>query len=276
MSITTRSAAFCAVAILCTGAVGFAQTPSTPERLTVPFSDPGRIGKVELDAFGGTISIRGTNRKDVQISARPRGDSDKRERGGEPPAGLRRLPKLSGFDIEESRNVVEISTSPMAGHDFEIEVPSRTNLAVSLVSGGQITIADVEGDIEVENVNGAITLNNIAGAVVADSVNGTVKANIIRLAQDKPMAFTTLNGVIDVTFPASIKATFKLRSDQGEIFTDFDLQMKAPASASAESRRGNEPLRIEVNRSLVGTANGGGPEIELRSLHGNIYLRKGK
>jgi len=257
--------------------MAFGQAQAQPERVTVPFSDPARVGKVELDAFAGSIMIRGTNRKDVQITARPRGDSAKRARGAEPPPGLRRIPQQSGFDIEESRNVVEISTSPVAGgHDFDIEVPSRTNLEVSLVNGGEITIADVEGDIEVDNVNGGVTLTNVAGAVAVDAVNGGVKATITRATPDKPMAFSTLNKDIDVTFPATIRATFKLRSDQGEIFTDFDLQMKADAGAKSEPRRGNEPLRIEVNRSLIGTANGGGPEIELRSFNGNIYLRKGK
>ena len=275
MSMTTRSTAV-TVAILCTAALAFAQGQAQPERLTVPFSDPGRIGKVEVDAFGGTITIRGTNRKDVLISSRSRGDS-RRGRNTEPPPGLRRIPQLSGFDVEESNNVVEISTGPMGGgHDFEIEVPTRVNLEVSLVNGGEVIVRDVEGDIEVENVNGSVTLTNVSGAVVADSVNGTVKAEITRVAPDKPMAFTTLNGTVDVTFPAAVRATFKLRSDQGEIFTAFDMQMKSQSAANADARRGNGPFRIEVNRELIGTVNGGGPEIELRSFNGNIYLRKGQ
>ena len=68
----------------------------------------------------------------------------------------------------------------------------------------------------------------------------------------------------------------KLRSERGEIFTDFDLQLKSQSAATAEARRGSGPLRIDVNRDVVGTVNGGGPEIELRSFNGAIYLRKGK
>lgn len=276
MSMMRRTAAVLAIAVLCTAAAS-AQSPAQPERLTVPFSDPGRIGKVELDAFGGTITIRGTARKDVLINARSRGEVPRGRRGGEPPPGLRRIPQLAGFDIEEANNVVEISTGPVGGgHDFEIEVPARTNLEVSLVNGGEINIRDVEGEIEVENVNGSVTLTNVSGAVVADSVNGAVKADITRVAPDKPMALTTLNGTIDVTLPSTVRATFKLRSERGEIFTDFDLQLKSQSAATAEARRGSGPLRIDVNRDVVGTVNGGGPEIELRSFNGAIYLRKGK
>jgi hypothetical protein len=30
-----------------------------------------------------------------------------------------------------------------------------------------------------------------------------------------------------------------------------------------------------VNRSIYGTVNGGGPEIELRTFNGSVFLRKG-
>ncbi len=42
-----------------------------------------------------------------------------------------------------------------------------------------------------------------------------------RLNAAKAMAFTSLNGVIDVTLPASTRANLKLRSDMGDVYTDF-------------------------------------------------------
>jgi len=33
---------------------------------------------------------------------------------------------------------------------------------------------------------------------------------------------------------------------------------------------------VEINRAIYGNVNGGGPEIELRSFNGSIYLRKGQ
>ena len=35
-------------------------------------------------------------------------------------------------------------------------------------------------------------------------------------------------------------------------------------------------FRLAVNRSIQGAVNGGGPEFELRTYNGNIYLRKAK
>jgi hypothetical protein len=90
------------------------------------------------------------------------------------------------------------------------------------------------------------------------------------------MAFTSLNGDIDVTLPAAVKANLRLRSDQGDVFTDFDVQVIAGTSANRSQQRNGRGLRIDVNRSIYGTVNGGGPDFELRTFDGNIYVRKGK
>ena len=87
------------------------------------------------------------------------------------------------------------------------------------------------------NGTGAVTLTNVAGAVVADA-HGAIKAVVARVTADKPMAFSTLTGDVDVTFPAGIKATFKLRSDGGEILTNFDLQMRRPPRRNHNRGRG--------------------------------------
>ena len=269
--------------------VGFAGTTTlvgqqTPQQITVALSDPARPAKIELNLVNGGATIKGVNRKDVLISALPReaGGNRGRGRGGRgtdtsaSTTGLRRLTQTPGFDVEEARNEVKIDAgAPGNPIDFELEVPLKSNLHLSLVNNANLTVSDIEGELELENVNGPITLTNIAGSVVAHTVNGKVTATMTRLAPDKPMAFTSLNGNIDVTLPASIKATFKLRSDQGDVFTDFDMQTR-PNSAAPETRREGGKLRIEVNNAIVGTVNGGGPEFEMRTFNGNIYVRKGR
>jgi DUF4097 and DUF4098 domain-containing protein YvlB len=168
-----------------------------------------------------------------------------------------------------------ISTSVNDEVELVIHVPSRTNLKVSGTNGGQITVEGVDGDIEVNNVNESIALTNVSGSVVAHSTNGDVKASLIRVTAQKPMAFTSLNGDIDVTLPASVKATVKLRSDMGDVYTGFDMEAKTATTTSQNSRQSNGQFRIEVNRSITGALNGGGPEIELRTFNGDVYLRKG-
>jgi DUF4097 and DUF4098 domain-containing protein YvlB len=190
---------------------------------------------------------------------------------------MRRLAQASGFEISEERNEIKIeaSTFRQNGGALDLRVPLRTNLELGIINGGPITVENVEGELEIGNVNGAVVLTNVAGSVVANSQNGGVTATLSRVMADKPMAFTSFNGKVDVTLPASVKATLKMRSDNGDIFTDSDVQLQqAPAVTRGRSDSGR--TRIEVNRAIYGNVNGGGPEIELRSFNGSIYLRKGQ
>jgi len=169
------------------------------------------------------------------------------------------------------------SSTPNRPTDLEIQVPRRTSLELSTVNAGEIRVEGVDGEIEVGNVNGAITLAAIGGSVVAHTVNGRVAATLARVSSQKPMAFTSLNGEVDVTLPAATKANLKLRTDNGSAFTDFDLHMLSQsASATAEdTRQSGGRYRLEVNKVIYGSINGGGPDIEVRTFNGNIYVRKG-
>jgi hypothetical protein len=264
------------VAVLA-GSLSFHSSPAAAQQtdqVTVPFTDPGRPGSLRVSTLNGTITVRAANRRDVLIESRG-ADRDRDRRGNDRSGGLRRLSMTSGFEAVEENNQMVISSNGNDEVELVIQVPTRTNLKVSGTNGGPVTVDGVEGDIEVSNTNDSIALNNVSGSVVANSVNGDVKVSLARVTAQKPMAFTSLNGNVDVTLPASLRATFKLRSDMGDVYTDFDLQVKTETTTSQAPRRDNGRFRIEVNRAITGSLNGGGPEIELRTFNGDVYLRKG-
>ena len=266
---------------------------SDGQQVTVPLSDPSRPATLAIRLVNGGVTIRGTNRKDLLIDSQP---SDQRRRGrggvyidggafivrggrtgrsGSDTSGLRRLTQTPGFTVEGDNNQVTLSSGGNRGSDFVIEVPTRINLKVSTVNDGPIVIENVEGEIEVNNTNESVTLTNVIGSVVANAHNGFLKVVMTRLAADKAMAFTSFNGNVDVTLPASTRATLKLRSDMGEIYTDFDVQVRPVATTPQSVRGADGRIRIDVNRSIQGAVNGGGPEFEFRTFNGNIYVRKG-
>lgn len=55
----------------------------------------------------------------------------------------------------------------------------------------------------------------------------------------------------------------------------MQLRPSAPPKVD-DSQRRNGRLQVDVNRTVSGTINGGGPDFELRTFNANIYLRKGK
>jgi DUF4097 and DUF4098 domain-containing protein YvlB len=263
------------IAFLLLGAAGPALAQqSQGETITVPLTDPGRAAVVRVQLMSGNITVRAANRRDVLVVGRAR---DEARREDPAASGLRRLTQTAGFSVEEERNEITVEGgSSNRAVDFEIQVPTRTNLKLTTINRGQVVVEGVEGEIEVENTNGPITLTRIAGSAVANSVNGKVLASLTRVTPDKAMAFTSYNGTVDVTFPASLKANLKLRSDRGDVFSDFDVQIRPSAPVVQETHRASGRFQVEVNNSIFGTVGGGGPEIELRTWNGPVFFRKGQ
>jgi Putative adhesin len=256
-------------------AVLIGQEPAA-DRVTVPLSDASRPALIEVSLVQGSITVRGGNRKDVVVTAR--GETDRPSRRFDADAsGLRRIPQTAGFRISEEGNRVKVSSdSPNRSITFEIEAPTRTNLKLSTVNGGEILVENLEGEIDVNNTNGGITLNNVGGSVNAGTTNGSVRATMTRVTAERTMAFTSLNGTVDVTLPPATRANLRMRSDNGDVFSDFDVQLAPSAPVVQENRGANGRYRISRNRSIVGAINGGGPEFELRTFNSNVYVRRGK
>ncbi len=270
-------------------AVFHAQT-ANPERLTVTWSDPSRPGLLKVNVFNGGITVRTYNGRDVIIESRTVERTDSRGRprtrsGRTAPeaetAGLRRLDQsVSGLTVEEENNVMEIGTSVFNQScctELEIQVPARTNLNLTSMNGGSIIVEGAEGDIEVTNMNGAVSLTNVAGSVVAHSMNGKVTASLRQVTANKQMAFTSMNGAIDVTLPSNTKANLQMRTNHGEIYTDFEVQMRPSSKPTVQdTRKQGGRFQLEIDSTMSGAINGGGPEFDLRTFNGNIYIRKGK
>jgi hypothetical protein len=266
------------------------------ETMDAPFPDPTRPGSIVVQLLSGSIRVKAANRKDVGIRVSHSGRQSVLPRKPEPPpAGMRRLTPApqSALTADGDAQGNQISlrlSSPFVEADLELEVPARTNLNLRVVSGGAIDVEGVEGNIEVNNVNGLIHLRGVSGSVVASAVNGDVTVVMTRVADQKVMAFSSLNGKLDVTLPRTTKANLKLRSDNGDVFTDFDVAQlqSTPSSASAsstqtfqwtgQSRSSSRALRRsqrDNNGTIYGTINGGGPEIEARSFNGSVFIRRG-
>lgn len=271
MKLSHTSCAGATLLIFC----GIVNAQDDAERVRVSFSDPSRPGVLHVGIVNGSIVVKGGDTKDVLIQTHSRDD----EGANEPRSkGLRRLPQQAALNIEEQNNRVEIGAmNGSVGVDIEIQVPARTNLELSTVNDGDIRVEGIDGELEIGNVNGSISLNDVKGSVVAHTVNGSVRAKLLRVTPQKPMAFTSLNGTVDVSLPASVKANLKLRSDNGNVYTDFDLQMLPQSTAPVveDTRRSGGRYQVKVDKVIYGAVNGGGPEIELRTFNGEVYVRKG-
>ncbi|MCZ6821159.1 MAG: hypothetical protein O7G31_16955 [Calditrichaeota bacterium] len=262
------------VILIWCGAIVHAQD-SVADRVSVPFSDADRPGFVKANLINGSIIVEGYDGKEVMIEAVVR--TRKYSRGRSNSKGLKRIVMSStGLRVEEYHNVMTISASShMRTVDFTLKVPRKTNLKLMTVNGGKIVVEDVEGEIELNNTNGSITARNISGSVVANTTNGKVEVTFGKVTADKPMSFVTFNGKVDVTFPANIKANVKMKSEQGEIYSDFEISLEQKPRLMREDNRGRGgKLSIKVESSIFGSINGGGPSYWFSTYNGSIYIRK--
>jgi len=253
-----------------------AQEPAG-ERVVVPARNTSSPRLVNVSSMvNGSITVKAYDGKDVIVETVASGNGGRRrERANSGPDnldGLKRLNLPGGFDVEEENNVITvhapINTSVL------VTVPVDTSLNLK-TNNGDIRVDGVHGEIDVSDLNASIALNNVSGTVVAHSLNGSVTAVMDRVDPAKPISFSTLNGTIDVTLPADLKANVKLKADRGDIYSDFDIKLdtnRQPITQKNSTPDGR--FRVQVDRTVTGTINGGGVEASFNTFNGRIMIRQ--
>ena len=122
----------------------------------------------------------------------------------------------------------------------------------------------MSSEIEIESKIGDIKLANVSGPVVANSLSSDIEVSFSALSQASPTSISSTSGDIDITLPSSTKGTFALKSMSGEVYTDLDFDIEEKDNL----RRWGGGMSANAN------LNGGGVEISLRCISGDIYLRK--
>jgi hypothetical protein len=263
-----------ALVCLLIGSTSYSQSGST-EQLTVPLSSPGKQYSLKVHLVTGSIKVVGYEGKDIILNVTPRGGDDEGSKTSE--NGMKRISASGGYEVtaKEADNTVTVNTgNPNKVLDLELKIPQDVKLKIGTVNDGEVSVENVKGELEVNNVNDKITLTNISGSVVANTVNGDVDVTFKMVDPKAPMAFSTLNGDVNVTLPADTKANLKLKSDNGDVFSDFDIDIdKTPSKID----KTNEPGMYKIKKDdwVFGKINGGGPEMMMKNMQGNIYVKKG-
>jgi len=236
---------------------------------------------VKVNLMSGGITVKGYDGKEVVVEARLRGGkSSSKDKSNNKSEGLKLIEiATTGLTVEEEDNVVTVSTGSMGrAVDVSLQVPNSTSLKLGCMKGGGILVEQVVGEIEANNLNGPVTLTNVSGVVIAHSLNGEVRTQMDKVTPDKPMSFSTLNGDIDVTFPPDIKAKVKLETQNGAVYSDFEIGLDRNSGPPIveDGRKDNGKYRIVFDKGVAGAINGGGAEIHFKTVNGSIHIRKGK
>ena len=134
-----------------------------------------------------------------------------------------------------------------------ISVERLNGPATLTASGGAIRISDATGDLDLHTVGGSIWLQKVDGQVNAATTGGSVSAAMLG---DHDISLLTFGGGIELTVPATIRASVDARTLGGSVRSDVALSNIVRAGPS----------------SLSGTINGGGHSIRLQTTGGGIQL----
>lgn len=246
----------------------------TGEQIVVPLSRPAEPGQLVVDHIKGSIYVSGYEGDFVIVDASFRQNKILQNNEGKN-TGLKKIASaMIQLTAQEIDNEVVVATnSHKHTIDLHIRLPRHFSLKLKTYHNGEIHIQHVSGEMEITNINGDVHLEEVSGSAVVNTIDGDILADFIGVTPEMPMAFTSVEGKIDVTFPTHIETTVKMKTDNGEILSDFDVDVeKRKSQIDKSSRTGVN--RITLEEWTHGNINGGGPIILLKSLEGSITIRK--
>ena len=157
-------------------------------------------------------------------------------------------------------------------YDIDIQAPSQTEVEASTVNGGDVKLDGTAGAFELANVNGPVNVTGVSGSGNAHTVNGSLS---IRFGRNPVSAssFKTVNGTIDVYLKPELSADLRLKSLNGETYSDFDvLPVVLPVQSSEEHGK----FHYRSNREKAGRIGRGGLLLSFESVNGDIRLHREK
>ncbi len=145
------------------------------------------------------------------------------------------------------------------GDHNEVEVTYHVHLAagVGLDAGtvnGSVKATGIDAANGLHSVNGNVDYSGAPPASIG-TVNGTVTATLTRGTWNGRMTVETVNGDINLTFPADLSASLNGSSVNGGVSSDFPVTIQGkwgPRSFSGKIGNGNAELHVTTVNGSIG------------------------
>ena len=227
----------------------------------------GKDRKIVLDMQGSDVTVEGVDGSELVIKGNGYEEPSKRAEGLRPIYNTAVDNTRIGLSVTQTDNTVRIVRASRKDANYVIQVPRGASVQFNQTnwSGGDLVVRDIAGGLEVNMKSGDMKLTNVTGPVVANTISGDIQVKFLPMRQG-PSSISTVSGDVDVSMPANTKATLRLRSISGEVYTDFDLSLG----------KGDDNMSHIGGQVVDGTINGGGNVVSLKTVSGDIFVRKAK
>jgi len=155
-------------------------------------------------------------------------------------------------------------------YEIEARVPRNVTLLARTVQNGDVRVEGVRGDLVIENVNGSVSARGVSGKGTFGTVNGDLEV-LFAANPDGPSRFSNVNGDIDVELRPGLAADVRLKTLNGEMWSDFPYTT-LPLAGEVDRRNGR--FVYANNHTAAVRIAGGGPELSFETINGEIRLRR--
>ena len=260
-----------------------ALSDSSSSRHTLHFTGSGEH-TLEVRAVTGHITIEAYDGQDVEVLVDRTVDaSSQRERE----AADRDVKLETSDNADKVRLIVQYQDEPTCGekvvrwkdwdrqqydvrYDFTLRVPKNTRLELCTINDGDIVVTGTRGDFSIHTINGRITLDDVGGSGEATTINGRVTATFATAPRENSV-FKTINGDVVLEMPERLAADLRMKTFNGGLYTDFEVEpLQQPMNVSMRRQNGRFVYRSNGFTSV--RAGGGGPELTLQTLNGDVRV----
>ena len=233
------------------------------------------LGSVKVEGYTGSKVLLEI---DKTVSAKKKADIERGEKEFELGIDTRQdtivIYTKAPYDTRPSRNKSNQNNQiPYSIKlDYVIKVPQNVQLRLSTINDGAIEVTNVHGKMKVNNINGSIRVENAKGLTDLHTINGGIDVTYAASPATGSSCYT-INGTINASYPDDLSADIKLKSMNGDFYTDFPNAEVAPqtvvrrnASDSGTTYKLNKDTHLKVGK--------GENKLNFETLNGSIYIKK--
>lgn len=226
--------------------------------------------KVEIEQLYGDLEIFGTNEGQIRIESPDYKGLPEKAKGLKPLSAVGPENTGVGLFVNQEGSVITIAGAHRKTSDYlyRIYLPKNVTLSIEYDSfqAEDIRVEGMNGEVEIDSKVGDVVIEDVTGPIVVNTLSSDIEVTFSSLNQESPTSLHSTSGDIDVTLPANTKGDFELKSVSGEVYTDLDFEF---GEEDGLKRWGGG---MSANAKL----NGGGVEVSMKGISGDIFIRKSK
>ena len=227
----------------------------------------GHGQRLEVDAFGGDITVKTWNRNAVRVQADPSSHAEVQistagstvslrteGRRGPPSVDLAiTAPAWMGLDLSGVNGDVKVegAKGPVTVETVQgnVDVSGGQGIVSLRSVQGSVALRGAKGRIEVHSVNEDVSVSDASGEVTAETVNGEI---ILNRVDATSLDASTVNGDLTYAGPVHDGGRYSLSSHNGDVTLTVAEGTNAAVSVSTFSGEFESEFPVTINETRKG------------------------